>query len=320
MEKEKRTETTGCPQEQSEEMKAFALAVKNVLEKAHPSASVEILQVTKNNARMLTGIVIHEEGHNIAPTIYLDDFLEQYRSGKPLDEICQTIEEIHQRTNPGRNIDTSSITSFSAAKEKICYKLVNAKKNSALLQNVPHRLWQDLAVVYYISMPLESVDGFSSIMVENRMQELWEVDENTLYEYASRNTPALFGAEIMSITEVMNDMFHGMGCPEVEIPVKDTENVPQLYVATNDCKTNGAAVILYDGVLEKFAEQTGSDFFILPSSIHETLFMPVLPGAEEHDMPGMVREVNMSCLAPEEILSDNAYIYCAKDHSVRLIS
>ena len=95
---------------------------------------------------------------------------------------------------------------------------------------------------------------------------------------------------------------------------------PQLYAATNDSQINGAAVILYDGVLEKFARQIHSDFYILPSSIHETLFLPVQPDEDEHKIPEIVRSVNLGCLAPEEVLSDNAYRYYAEYNSVRLVS
>lgn len=38
------------------------------------------------------------------------------------------------------------------------------------------------------------------------MALLWDVDENTLYETAGRNTPAFFGGKIIPITEVMEQL------------------------------------------------------------------------------------------------------------------
>ena len=108
---------------------------------------------------------------------------------------------------------------------------------------------------------------------------------------------------------------------EAELDTQIPEGTPQLYVATNDCEMNGAAVLLYDGLLEGFARRMGSNFYIFPSSIHETLFLPAMPNADDgDDMAELVREVN-ACgeVAPEDILSDNAYFYDSKDNSLRLI-
>lgn len=304
MAKEKMMETT-----QITDMDAFASAIKQRMEQAHPSADVEIHKVTKTNNLALTGITIHEKGRNIAPTVYLEGFFEEYRKGKTLDEICHTIEEINRRATPDTNFDLSGIADFSAVKEKICYKLVNAAKNAVLLKDVPHRLWQDLAVIYYVPVSIETVADVSTITVNNSMMELWGVDEDTLYIHASMNTPRLFKAEITPLVEILTGM-----------PVGDSEDIPQLYVATNGRKTNGAAVLLYDGILERFAGQTGGDFYILPSSVHETLFLPAASDSDKYGIPEMVREVNADCLAPDEILSDNAYLYHAKDGSVTLLS
>lgn len=100
---------------------------------------------------------------------------------------------------------------------------------------------------------------------------------------------------------------------------EDVENAPPLYVAGNDSMANGAAVMLYDGVLEEFSRQVNSDFYIFPSSIHETLFMPALPDSDGCMLPEMVREINAACLNPEDILSDNVYRYYAEDGVVKLI-
>lgn len=303
------------------DMDAFASAIKQRMEQAQPFADVEIQKVPQNNNLTLTGIAIREKGRNIAPAIYLEGFFEEYRNGKPLDEICRKIMEIHRRMNPGRNFDVSRIKDFSNVKQKICYKLVNAEKNAARLEEVPHRLWQDLAVIYYVPVSIESVNVFSSIMVDNKMMESWGVDEDTLYRQACMNTPKLFKAEIMPLSEVLKDMSKGMDDSEEGMPeVMDSADMPQLYVATNDRKINGASVLLYDGVLEGFAEQTGGDFYILPSSIHETLFLPATPDVDENDLPEMVCRVNAGCLDPDEILSDNAYLYHAEDGSVTLVS
>ena len=65
-------------------------------------------------------------------------------------------------------------------------------------------------------------------------------------------------------------------------------------------------------MLEQIAEKFGSDLYILPSSVHEVILLPVpgkLRGSVE-DMRNMVREVNASDDLPEEeVLSDEVFYY-----------
>ena len=91
-----------------------------------------------------------------------------------------------------------------------------------------------------------------------------------------------------------------------------------MYVCSNSQKVNGAGVILYKDLLKQFAEKTGSDFYILPSSIHETLLVPVSDQMEVEALRSMVREVNATQVAPEEVLSDNVYIYRREDDKISL--
>ncbi len=136
----------------------------------------------------------------------------------------------------------------------------------------------------------------------------------------------------MPVLEMMKNKLQEIEDPELKIIAKmleaelDTqipEGTPQLYIATNDRETNGAAVLLYDGLLEGFARRMGSDFYIFPSSIHETLFLPIPSDLGDKDrsyMLEMVRGVNASGeVAPEDILSDNVYHYHVGDGSVTLV-
>ena len=91
----------------------------------------------------------------------------------------------------------------------------------------------------------------------------------------------------------------------------------QAYVATNVEKFNGVGVILYDGLLRTMAEYIGN-FYILPSSIHGSIFAP--GGLENAEiMPNMVREVNAMLVSDEEVLSNNCLYYDAKSHTLSLI-
>ena len=82
-----------------------------------------------------------------------------------------------------------------------------------------------------------------------------------------------------------------------------------MYVLTNQSKTNGAGVLVQDGVLEKVGGMIGSDFYVLPSSIHEVLIVPDNGNMRLAELEDMVREVNATQVAPEDLLSDKVQYY-----------
>ena len=91
--------------------------------------------------------------------------------------------------------------------------------------------------------------------------EEWNVNYSDLMQLAEVNTPRLFPVTFYGINEVLKQL-------HVDIDLSECGE-EQLYVLTNRQKVNGASVILYPQTLSWVAEQLKSDFYILPSSIHE---------------------------------------------------
>ena len=58
----------------------------------------------------------------------------------------------------------------------------------------------------------------------------------------------------------------------------------------------------------------GTDFFVLPSSVHEVLILPDDGSQDLDSLQFMVREINRTEVAPEDRLSDFVYHYDAQDH------
>ena len=67
--------------------------------------------------------------------------------------------------------------------------------------------------------------------------------------------------------------------------------------------------MLYDGLLRDFARKTGRNFYIIPSSIHEVILIPDTLDMDIRYMKAMVKEVNGTEVALDEVLSDNVYRY-----------
>ena len=89
-----------------------------------------------------------------------------------------------------------------------------------------------------------------------------------------------------------------------------------MFVLTNSEGLFGASCMLYDQLIHSYAERFQSDFYILPSSIHEVILVPAFKNELMDLFSEMVREVNQSQVAAEEILSDHAYYYSREKDTI----
>ena len=82
---------------------------------------------------------------------------------------------------------------------------------------------------------------------------------------------------------------------------------PSLTVITNKYKMYGAGVIGDTDYLKTLHKEHG-DFYILPSSVHEIIIVP-FSNMDVEMMKNMVKEINTTQVKPEEVLSDNVYMF-----------
>ena len=304
-------------------MDMFAQVIKEAVEASLGDGyEVSINDVLKNNDTHLTGLTIRANESNISPTIYLEGSFERYQAGDAavpviVSEII-SVYESHKVTMP---FDASMVTDFSACQSKICFKLVNADRNKELLADAPHMIvCDDLAVLFYILVSNDG-SGTATITIRNSMFDMWGVSEEDLFNIALINTQRIFRGSVMSMASVMMELLSDRMDEEntkefYDMVVSDEDMA--MYVCTNTQKINGAGVLLYKDLLKEFAERVGSDFYILPSSVHETLLVPVSKEMQIEYLRSMVREVNATQVAPEEVLSDNVYIYRREDDKISL--
>lgn len=62
-----------------------------------------------------------------------------------------------------------------------------------------------------------------------------------------------------------------------------------------------------------------NDFYILPSSVHELLVVPVTVDKSPAELIQMVRDVNERDVEEDEVLSNNIYLYHIRDKSMEMI-
>ena len=90
----------------------------------------------------------------------------------------------------------------------------------------------------------------------------------------------------------------------------------KMYVLTNSSKIYGAAGILNKELIRKFAGK--QDYFILPSSLHECIFVPVNDKFDKEYFDSMVAEVNKTQVSVEERLTNHSYYYDAESGEIKM--
>ena len=294
------------------EYREFLENVRKEVESRYDSnVSVTLNHVMKNNGTELDGITIMEKDKNIAPTIYINSFYDRYREGVSLKAVVSEIIRIYNQNKNSININADYFENYENVRKTIVYKLVNYQKNKKLLEDVPYKRVLDLAVVFYCL--IEQRKGVSATaLIHNEHLRIWNVTEDEIYNDALKNTPVLLAGSIVPMSKILSEIAATAPADNDEKVCKYTgEDI--LYVLTNSSRVNGAACILYDNLLKKFANDVHSDLYILPSSVHEVIIVPKKNAFDKSELADMVREVNEQGVSQDEILSDNVYEYNRKN-------
>lgn len=267
--------------------------------------SVHIHKALKINGKERTGLTISEPNTNISPTIYLEEFFTQYQNGRPADDIAQSIVGLYREVKFEHSWDVDQIRNFQRAKTKLAYRLIHFKKNEILLEGLPYVVYMDFAIIFYLL--IETTEkGSATILITNDMLHCWGISVEQLYQTARENTPRLLNADFQTMRTVICQLL-GKNCQEVY--QEECQEESYMYVLSNQYRHFGAICMLYDRVLEDIANQIDEDFYILPSSIHEVIILPVSCSPSLAEINDMIVEINETQVTEEEVLSDHAYFY-----------
>lgn len=309
------------------EYRDFVEQVKNQIQDFLPvkfaDATVEVNQVVKNNDCVLDGLLIKTVESNIAPTIYLNPYYKQIQDGAELDDVLTQIADVYQSNYISHDMDMSAILDYEKIKERIVCKLINMEKNQLFLQDKPYSRMEDLAVVYQILMD-KTKDGTATVTITDKLMDGYGITLDELHNKAIQNMDFLQPYCFKGMNEVMAEIYAESIAWENQISMEEAKemalqmmlDIPDaMYVLTIETKVNGANAILNDDIRQAIAKQVG-DFYVLPSSIHESLIVPKSNGMKLDDLEQMVQEVNRTQVASEERLSDHVYEYDAKTHEL----
>lgn len=268
-----------------------------------------LVQTLKNNGTKLHGLSVTGSGVEACPMFYLDDYYQDNSAVKTANQI------VNQMISLGGDglklpIGVKDIAKFSSVRDSIIFKLVGTESNEEMLQSVPHKRLEDLAIIYQICVFNDGAQ-LGTTTIQQGLFDTWGISIEHLHETALGNTPDKLPAKFRDMREVITEMT-GMDLTE------DDAATPSMCILSNSIGVNGAGVLVYPGELASIGERIHSDFYVLPSSVHEVLIIPVSDSVTVDGLAQMVSEVNATQVAPEEVLSNSVYIYSREDDSFRL--
>ena len=261
--------------------------------------SVSVYEALKNNSVVHKGISIKEQDNNVAPTIYMDEFYTDYCDGRDIEDIVNDILRIYSENREGPVFDTSRFSDFEWIKDKVFFKLINAGKNETMLKRSPYCGYLDLAMVFGVYMG-NFKGTFSSVMITKEHLDMWQRTPEDIRELAVINTPRILPSAIWTIKDILGEMGEAANSFISGIP---------MYILSNRERVNGAAVMLYDGILSRISDNLGSDLYIIPSSIHELILVPESEIHSPDELSELIAEVNDTEVSKEEVLSYSLYRY-----------
>lgn len=287
--------------------------ISNYLPEEFQNMEFTVIENTKNNGVILTGLNVHIPGENISPVLYMNDFYDAVKEGLPLDEImgriASCIEECRSSNIMSMNLGMDDIAMLQ---ERVTPMLINAKANREILQSMPFIQMEDLAMIFKIDMFTDGYENRATLKVKNDMIERWGITKEDLYKKAISNIqkhepPVLFpmsdvvyeqATKIERETNLLKD--------DYLYPIFEDQ---ALFVLTNKSRLHGTSALLCPGVLDKISDFMPEGFYILPSSIHETIIISKDCGMSPKHLGQMVREINHGVVDREDVLSDRIYEY-----------
>lgn len=292
--------------------KEFAEEVAVLLRGKLNGVDIQVQDVVKNNGIRLTGLVFQERGSLPAPCIYLEDFYAAYQDGgMDMGAAADEILTVYDRECKAPEFDVPAFLDYSRISSRLHGRLVNTEKNRGFLVHVPHREIFDLSLTYYVEVKgAGRMEGLGSIQVKDWHLKVWGVTEEEVYRQAMENLQADGRASVLNMADVLGGIpFPCAGQPEGAF---------SLYILTNRIKWNGAVQMLDKNALKEAAGMIGSDFYILPSSVHEVILVPAGEFCSSPEsLAQMVREVNAAIVPKEDILSSRVYRYCTGSRQIQ---
>lgn len=275
-----------------------AAAVKTEM----PDMKVEITPVEKLQGGSYFGISVKPEDSLASVTLRAEDVFERLSpdEGNLSELLNEVVSKAKDMTANIPDFNVARLSDYEYVKDHLSMQMVSRPENEAMLQKLPHKVNGDIVLVYRIVME-ESNQGRASTLVTDHLLNVLGITKERLHEDALTSQLKMDPPTLRSISDVLG---RGAGAALESSP---------LWVATVESGINGACVVEMPDFLNKASMILGGDYFVLPSSTQEVLFLPDNGSFKREQLEEMVAGVNQTVVRKEDFLSNNVYHYDCKE-------
>lgn len=193
--------------------------------------------------------------------------------------------------------------SAETAMERLFPSLMSRENFSYLPAETPHVNYENLVIVFRVIIDpklFEHRFPYAAGIISKEAMEEMGLNLGTLLGRSMANATGTY--KVTGLSEMLLGLLDEMPDedldPEVLIRALDPE-AETVFVITNENNLYGAAGLLFKDVLETAARKAGGDFYLIPSSIHECLIMPIRDQEDRKRLKGILRQVNEEIVDPD---------------------
>jgi hypothetical protein len=286
--------------------------IQEYLPEQYQRADCQIQEILRNNGVYETAMEFHVPDEKVVCTVQMDSYYAEFQQGKPISKIMGEIAvQVQKSYEMKKLMKEKHLEDFQCMKPYLRISLINTGRNHQKLLRIPHREMEDLSMVCQAEIP--TPEGNGRMEVTNDIIKMWGISEETLFDTALKNMQESRDYIMQAATpKILCGLNEDISASE-NLLNASADTAPDLdalfYILTNKGNVQGASAILCPWVMKKVSDLFPEGFYILPSSIHETLI--VLENGENNvkELREIVRSVNRMAVENQEILSDNIYRY-----------
>lgn len=264
--------------------------IKDYLPPSLREAQLSIHEWVRENDWKLHVLTIRRTEEDPFPNICLDGFYQCYQEGKELDACVGDVADMYIAYGGMEDAkEPGIIWDYEKVKNHLFIRLCDLQWSQGYLKDKIYTVHGDFAAAYYVAM-YEDMEKTVKAPVTELLIKTWGISMEQLYRdvlLAERlRQPALTDLNVLICSETI-----GIGKTEnllTEGAVYHSMGIPMLCL-TNRRKQFGASLILHDDILRRAGEVLGSNYFVLPSSIHETILVPDIGGSDAQGLCLMVK-------------------------------
>lgn len=247
------------------------------------------------NGVVFEGIII--KGKQLSPIIYTEKLIEDAeKNGRNVYSVASQVMDIYE-WNDDKEISIELLCSKEFFLNHVYIGI--QKKSEEDIEKRDCELDSD-GLENYLIIKYTGDDGVCSMKMNDYFLKKVGIERAEAWKKAIQNV--CDDTVIESMNRILSEM---LGIPyDADADLKNP-----LYIVSSSDKVKGASAILNHEELKKFGKKHGvNKILVLPSSIHEMLISPYQDWMDIDEMKAIVTEINAVEVAPEERLTDQAYI------------